>query len=270
MRRRSLATVVIGLFLAAPAAGESGITITPAPEAPQSMLPYRTARLTIPDASTSVTPTLSVQDVRGGVTVLVQPIDRTDNGTTILLPLPATSTQQSYRVRHLPVDRPDAPALLEPAAIVAWPGDVVENSLATLVDPQAYDRLAHLAPVWPASARRSVFLLAALACLLLIATMFVPARSVRLWVMLALTVAITIGAGLALNGQDLLLIHDEPGLTVVSARRTTDWIARGRLVPIYAVKSQLTADTTVLGPGDVLQTTIRPDAMRIFVRPPVP
>ena len=79
--------------------------------------------------------------------------------------------------------------------------------------------------------------------------------------------SIAIAAAFSLNGQDLLFVHDDQGLTDVWARRTTDWSARGRLVPIYAVKSQLTADTTILGPGDMLQTTIRPDAMRLFVHP---
>lgn len=268
MCRPSLAYATILLALAAVgAADESSVTIAPAPEAPQLMLPYRTARLTAGHLTSSIVTTFSVQDARGGVTVRLEAYAASGNTGTVLLPLPATSTAQSYRIRHVSLTHPDEPDRFETTALVAWPPDVVESSLAALVDPQAYDRMAHLAPVWPAATRRNVFLLGALASLLLVATMFVPNRTARLWALLALTAAITIAAALALNGQELLFVHDEPGLTAVSARRTTDWSARGRLVPLYAVKSQLTADTTVIGPGDVLQTTIRPDAMRLFVRP---
>ncbi|MCY2927731.1 MAG: hypothetical protein NT031_20280 [Planctomycetota bacterium] len=231
---------------------------------------YRTARLTADNLASSIATTFSVQDARGGVTVRLDAYAASGNSGNALLPLPATSTAQSYRIRHVSLSHSDEPDPFETTALVAWPADVVENSLATLVDPQAYDRMAHLAPIWPAATRRNVFLLGALASLLLVATMFVPDRTARVCALLALTVAITIAAGIALNGQELLFVHDEPGLTAVSARRTTDWSARGRLVPLYAVKSQLTADTTVIGPGDMLQTTIRPDAMRLFVRPAAP
>lgn len=270
MFRARLACVVLLALASRGGAGESVVALVPATDAAPSGSPYRAARLTVTNGAAGVVQALSVQDVRGGVTILRQATVAPGMQASLLIPLPATSTEQAYRVRFLPAARADAAPLFETTTQVAWPGDVVEAAMASLVDPQAYDRLAGSAPVWPGRTRGNVFLLAALACLVLVATLFVPRPSVRLGVLLLLTVGGALAAAIALAGQDRLFVHRVDGIVAVSARRAADWSAHDSLVPIYAVKSQLAADTTVVGPGDMIQTTIRPEDMRLFISPAAP
>ncbi|MEI7835580.1 MAG: hypothetical protein WCK05_04120 [Planctomycetota bacterium] len=271
MSPRNLAGALVLLAYAAGAHAESFVTLTPATETRPSLPPYRMARLTVAYRGDRVVQALSVRDDRGGLTVLRLATIAPGASATIQLPLPATSTQQAYRVRLLAGPDPHSPVLFEAHPLITWPGDVVEASMATLIDPHAYDRLAHLAPVWPGSTRRHIFLLAALGSLALVATMFIPRSLLRLAALLVLAAAGTLAAAIALNGQSLLFVHETGPLTVVSARRTTTWAnSHAPLVPLYAVNSQLGSDTTILGPDDMLQTIIRPDAIRLFARPDAP
>ena len=274
MSRRDLALVaaLVGFWAAAAGAvGETAVVLAPAADKPQPGSLYRTAQLSVTNGTAQVAQAVSVRDVRGGVTVLCLATLPPGASATLVLSVPATSTRQSYRVRLLASPEADATVLFEARQELTWPGDVVEATMAALVDPQAYDRLAPLAPAWPAEVRRNVLVLAALGALLLVATMFLPRQSLRLSALLVLTVAACLAAGAALNNLDLLLVHEAGPITAVAARRTTTWtISRAGRVPLYAVKSQLTADTTILGPDDMLQTTIHPDAMRLFVYPPPP
>lgn len=268
MRRRNLATVAILLGACAVAgAAESVVTLTPAPDEPRSPLPYQMARLSVTNRGEAVVGAVSVQDVRGGLTVL-RPATIAPGATeTIVVPLLAFSTQQTFRVQLLAGPEPGARVLFEARPLVAWPGEIVEATLAALLDAPAYDHLAGQSPLWPADVRLNILGLAALAALLLVATMFIHRPALRLGALFLLIAAATLAAALALRAQELLVVRDSGPRLAVSARRTIDWSEHYEtLVPLYAVKSQLTSDTAILGPGYTLRTTIRPDSPRLFAR----
>jgi hypothetical protein len=258
------------LAAAAPSAGSSGppISLRPLSVASEPLPPYRTCQVDVDNRTGRIVQAVTVQDVRGGPTILLPITIAPNTKRSVLLPLPPTSVDQVYRVALQAGPEVTSFVLEQSEHHVAWDPEAVETALAVLIDPQAYDQRAGQTPVWPQAFRQNVLLLAGIAGLAMVGPLFIRRRRLRLAVTVAVVAAATIGSAAWLNRQPLLFARQDGPIVTVACRRTCCWWDwRGGLVPLYAVQRESTEDNaTVVIPGGAIRTTMRPDVMRLFRR----
>lgn len=272
--------ILLALLTAAlPAHGATGVSLDRADEQPESIWPYRAAKLTIQNDSEAIIRTVRLR-WQGGGPSFVHPVAIAPH-TTASLPvnLPAAALHQAYRVTLLDADDPDdrnEPALAELSANIEW--KLTDLTTDAFINSEMYEPWHDNIPVWPSKLRWSVLLRGVLYCLALAGCLFIRRRGLRVAAILMLAAAATIGISYALSMQEIVFQRpipiDDAGptgrsmLVVLTCRRTTEWYYPSvRLAPIYYSKHQMARDTMAIHATRGVRVLLKPNQVRLFRRP---
>ncbi len=262
-----------------PAHGATSVHLDRADEQPESIWPYRAAKLTIRNDSETIIRAVRVRWQRGGPT-FVHPVAIAPHTTTSLaVNLPAAALHQAYQVTLLDADDPDdpnGPALAELVAEIEW--KLSDLTTDAFMDSEEYDPWHDNIPAWPSKLRWNVLLGGVLYCLALAACLFIRRRGLRVAAILILAAAASIGILYALSMQEIVfqrqIAIDDAGpagrsmLVVLACRRTTEWYYPNvRLAPIYYSKHQMARDTMTIHPTRGVRVLLKPNQVRLFRRP---
>ena len=244
-----------------------------------SQLPYRPVFLTVqydspgPGAGNKrdVIRCITVRSARGGPTMLFGvTIPPGSPPRKISIILPALSAEDSYNVRLLAGETADTAVISESDLSLDWPVGWV--TAQAFLDPAAYDDGDYLPPVWSNRTLQSVFVIAAVACVLL-AAMLLARRSFRR-VFGATATALAAGAGLwfAASFEPIILrqqLGDDGRLLLVSCLRDAHCeILAPHTVPLYYNLEEMSRDNAVIRTSGKLLVRLKSGEIRLFARPP--
>jgi len=266
--------ISIALLAAAlPARGAISVRLERADEQPESIWPYRAAKLTIRNDSQKIIRAVHLRWRRGGPR-FIHPVAIAPHTTASLaVNLPAAALEQAYQVALLDADDPTAAPAAELAAEIDWQ-ETKYLTTEAFIDRQAYKPWEDNIPTWPDRLRRNVLLGAVLYCLALAGCLFIRRRSLRVAAVVLLAAAASIGIWQLLSFQELIFqreVVDDDGrgtLVVLTCRRTTQWHdADSRLAPIYYSERQMAEDTLTVHAARGVRLTIKPGQVRLLRRP---
>jgi hypothetical protein len=270
-----LALALIVATAVCPAVAQVDLGLTPA--AQQGTGPYRNASLSVRNRSGQIVRAVAIRMIPQGGPTFVMPVTvppDANYSTDILLPVLVPA--QSYEVRALADDRPDAALVASRIVDTTWPAAMV--SQVAFIDGPAYGQYEDSVPTWPASLIRSIFIAAAATCLALAATLFMRRTILRLAAVVVMLIASTIGMLWLAAGAEVVVSHYEysetnsgmghnslvPSLLVVACRRSTVWNNPSRdLVPIYYSPWHMKHDSTVIDQRG-LTVPMTPGQVRLF------
>ena len=272
---RCLLAVAAVLVPAGPAwSAEPGIEMKLEASADQAgaVPPYRAAELTLTNRSTEMLREVRLQWTEGGPTVICPVALAPDAEQIMRVFLPAGAPLQTYRATF----RGDP--LLGPAEVtIPWP--IEHAAREAWVSPSAYEPYGQSLPAWSGQVRLNVMLGTAIVALAAAATLFLQARAIRTWVILAVVAAATGAGALMLAGTDVLVevvialdkaqpgIEASPGrnLHVVATRRTVRWShPDASLAPVYRDESQMSDEMMTLHPRHGAVVVVAPGQLRLF------
>lgn len=268
--------ILIALLTAAvPAHGAMSVRFERADEQPESIWPYRAAKLTIRNDSQKIIRAVRFRWRRGGPS-FVHPVAIAPHTSALLaVELPAAALQQVYQVALLEADHPNGPALAELSAEIDW--TLTDLATDAFMDGEAYDPWRDNIPVWSSKLRWSVLLGGVLYCLALAGCLFIRRRGLRATAVLILAAAASIGVWYALSAQEFIVQHQtaindaSPAgrsmLVVLTCRRTTEWTYPGvRLAPVYYSEDQMAGDTMTIHATHGVRVLLKPNQVRLFRR----
>ena len=276
------------MFLAASAAGAQTM---PAGEGPvrvslersetrdDSELPYRRANLTIQydssvrgaDNTHDVIRCITVRSARGGPTMLFRVTIPTGAPPLKLsVVLPPLSAEESYNVRLLAGETAEAAVIAEFDLSLDWPAGWV--TAEAFLDPDAYDAGDYLPPVWSNRTLQSVFVVAAVACVLLAATLLMRRAAWRLFGASAAVIATAAGLWFAASFEPTIVrreLGDDGRLLLVSCLRDAHCeIPEPHIAPLYYNLEEMARDEAVIRTSEKLTVRFKCGEVRLFARPP--
>ena len=260
------------LAAALTARGAMSVRLERADEQPESIWPYRAAKLTIRNDSQKIIRAVHLRWRRGGPR-FIHPVAIAPHTTASLaVNLPAAALKQVYQVDLLEADYPDGPTLAELSAEIEW--ELADLTTDAFMDVEAYDPWHDNIPTWPDQLRRNVLLAAVLYCLALAGCLFIRRRGLRVAAVVLLAAAASIGIWQLLSSQELIFQREVVNaagrgtLVVLTCRRTTQWHgADARLAPIYYNERQMAEDTLTVHAARGVRLTIKPGQVRLLRRP---
>lgn len=265
MPRRVTILILAATLLAALAAPAGAVVLNLEPTDDANAAPYHSLSVTVRNDSSAVIDGLQFQMKEGGPTFVQPVLIPAGQSETFTVALPALSPQQTYRVRTS--TGKDSAAQETWATVSLPPGSVRAQDL---VDPRLYADFEGVFAGWSGEFVREIFVGAVLLCLLLAATLLLRRPAVRIGAAVLIAAAAAIAAAAYVDRQPALLektIADanSPTVILVAARRTSSWRHRdGRLIPIYPDEQSLATDKTLIE-GPLLDTTVTPQHIRLFV-----
>jgi len=259
--------------LVAPAGAETSVSLEAAPAQAPAIAPYRAAVLTVRHASgpgAQVIGAVAVRQLEGGPTILLPVTIPPGSSRQLTVPLPAVSSQQSYRVTLRgeggDIEQFDLP--------VAWPVELLTTE--SWIDPQAYRPWEYDLPRWPPAMLRNVFIAAALSGLALAGALFIPVWAGRIVATALIVTAACVAVTVPLRSADVLVVRrvafpaasteQRPqALWVLTCRRHAEWRHDARRMhPVYFDARQMRADEAVIVPDGEIRVPLRPDEVRLF------
>ena len=272
-------TLLAMLAAALPAHGATSVILERADEQPESIWPYREAKLTVRNDSDKVIRAVRLRWRRGGPSFVHPVAIAPHTSASLAVSLPATASQQVYDVALLEADDPDdanGPALAELSAEIEW--KLTDLTTDAFVDGEAYDPWHDKIPTWPSKLRWSILLAGVLYLLVLAGCLFIRRRGLRVAAVAILAAAASVGVWHALSGQESIfqrqvMVNDtgptgRSMLVVLACRRTTEWFHPSvRLAPVYYSKHQMAQDTMTIHATAGVQVLLKPNEVRLFRRP---
>jgi len=245
-----------------------------------SELPYRRANLTVqydsptPDADNKydVIRGIAIRSARGGPTMLFGVTIPTGSPPrTLSVVLPALSAEDSYNVRLLAGETAESAVIAGFDLPLDWPAGWV--TAEAFLDPEAYDTGEHLPPVWSNRTRQSVFVITAVACVLLAATLLVRRAEWRVFAATVTVIAAGAGLWFAASFESIIVrreLGDDGRLLLVSCLRDVECeILAPHTVPLYYNLEEMAGDEAVIHTSEKLTVRLRSGQVRLFARPPV-
>ena len=265
--------VILCLALAPPAPGAVKVHLScsaAAAPTPEGFLP---AKLHVADPNgelAGVVRGIGLRRKAGGPAVLYVTSVAPRASQVLDVLLPALSVQESYVVGLFAGEEPAAAALVQREIPVTFPDvGAVERARSLLIDPGAYEPWLEELPHWPARLVRTVFLTAALVCVMLGGALFVRPPAARICAVVLVAAAGTVASVKVVSAADVVLSRRAEGLTVMTCRRTASWSCPASdLGCVYWSRRQFEADDAVYRPGGHWTLTLRPADVRIFRRRP--
>jgi hypothetical protein len=244
-----------------------------------SELPYRRGNLTVQYDSTAseagnkydVIRCITIRSARGGPTMLFHVTIPTGSPPRKLsVVLPALSAEDSYNVRLLAGETADAAVIAEFDLSLDWPAGWV--TAQAFLDPEAYDDGDHLPPVWSNRTLQSVFVIAAVACVLLAASLLIRRATWRLFAATATVIAAAAGLWLAASFEPTVVrqqLGEDGRLLLVSCLRDAHCeIPEPHTVPLYYNLEDMVLDDAVVRTPEKLTVRLKSGEVRLFGRPP--
>ena len=247
-----------------------------ADEQPESIRPYRAAKLTIRNDSEKIIRAVRFRWRRGGP-IFVHPVAVAPHTSdSLAVNLPAAALLQVYQVALLEADHPNGPTLAELSAEIEW--KLTDLATDAFIDAEAYEPWHDSIPVWPSKLRWNVLLGGVLYCLALAGCLIIRRRGLRSAAILILAAGASIGIWHALSVQEFIFQREIPvhepaptgrsTLVVLACRRTTEWhYPSVRLAPIYYSKHQMARDTMTIHATHGVRVLLKPNEVRLFRRP---
>jgi len=242
-----------------------------------SQLPYRTATLTLEYISSDaaagnrhdVIRCITIRSARGGPTMLSRvtvPVASPVQKLGVLVP--PLSAQGAYRVRLFAGQTADSDLLGEFDLSLDWPTGWV--TAEAFVDPEAYGDGDYVPPRWSNRTLYSVFVTAAIACILLAATLLVRSAPWRV----AGTVFIALAAATALwtiaTSEPAVVrqpIGDDGRMLLVSCRRAAKCeIPAPHTIPLYYDLEEMADDNAVVHTAEGLTVLLAARDVLLFAR----
>jgi hypothetical protein len=243
-----------------------------------SELPYRRANLTVRYASPAsgtrgkhgVIRGITVRSARGGPTMLFGVTIPPDSPPRALrVVLPALSAEDSYNVRLLAGETADAAVIAEFDLSLDWPAGWV--TAQAFLDPEAYETGDYLPPVWSHRTLQSVFVISAVACVLLAASLLVRHAGWRVSAAMVTVIAAAAGLYLVASSEPTVVrqeIGDDGRLLMVSCLRDGHCEISGpHTVPLYYDLEEMARDEAVIRTSEKLNVYLKSGKVRLFARP---
>jgi len=244
-----------------------------------SELPYRRGNLTVQYDSIAseagskhdVIRCITVRSARGGPTMLFYVTIPTGSPPRKLsIVLPALSAEDSYNVRLLAGETADTAVIAKFDLSLDWPAGWV--TAQGFLDPEAYDAGDYLPPVWSNRTLQSVFVIAAVACVLLAASLLIRRATWRLFAATATVIAAAAGLWLAASFEPTILrqrLGEDGSLLLVSCLRDARCeIPEPHTVPLYYDLDHMALDDAVIRTSERLTVRLKSGEVRLFGRPP--
>jgi len=244
-----------------------------------SELPYRRGNLTVrydspppgADNKHDVIRSVTIRSARGGPTMLFGvtiPTGSPPRKFSVLLP--ALSAEESYNVRLLAGETAESAVIAEFDLSLDWPAEWV--TAEAFLDPDAYDAGDYLPPVWSNRTLQSVFVIAAVACVLLAATLLVRRSTWRMFAATATVIAAAAGLWFAASFEPTIVrqgLGDDGRLLLVSCLREAHCeILEPHTVPLYYNLEEMARDEAVIRTSEKLIVRFKSGEVRLFSRPP--
>jgi len=240
-------------------------------------LPYRRVNLTVqydsPDPSAGdkydVIRCITIRSVRGGPTMLFNvTIPPGAPAARINMVLPALSAEDSYDVRLLAGNSAETAVIAQFNLTLDWPAELV--TAQGFLDPDAYDAGDYLPPVWSNRMLGLVFMISAIVCVMLAASLLVRPTGWRLFT--ATVTAIVAGSGLWMTviSESTILrrrVGDDNRLLLVSCLRDDHCeILEPYTTPLYYNLDEMTRDDAVIRTPEKLIVRLKSGEVRLFAR----
>jgi len=244
-----------------------------------SELPYRRGNLTVqydsppPSAGNKydVIRGITIRSARGGPTMLFGvTIPAGSPPRKLSVVLPALSAQDSYNIRLLAGETAQTAVIAEFDLSLDWPAGWV--TAQAFLDPDAYDAGDYLPPVWSNRTLQSVFVIAAVACVLLAANLLIRRAAWRVFGTAATVIAAAAGLWFAASFEPTIArrqLGDDGRLLLVSCLRDAQCeILEPHTVPLYYNLEEMARDDAVIRTSEKLTVRFKSGEVRLFARPP--
>ena len=277
-------TLLMVLAAALPAHGAMGVLLERADEQPESIWPYRAAKLTVRNDSDEIIRVVRLRWRRGGPSFVHPVAIAPHTSYSLAVNLPAAALNQVYQVALLEADDPDdanGPTLADLTTDIEW--KLTDLTTDAFMDSEAYDPWHDKIPAWPSKLRWNVLLGGVLYFLALAGCLFIPRHGLRIAAVVILAAAASIAVWHALSVEESIIHYEvevnDTGLTgtskfvVLTCRRTTEWyypsVREGipPLAPIYYSEDQMARDTMTIHATRGVGVLLKPNEVRLFRRP---
>jgi len=258
--------------LGAPTGAETKVSLEVADAQDPAIAPYRACALTVRHAAgggAQVIRAVAVRQLEGGPTILMPVTIPPGSSAQLTVPLPAVSSQQSYRVTL----RGEGGGIEQFDLPVAWPVELLTTD--SWIDPQAYGPWEYDLPRWPRRMLRNVFIAAVLSSLALAGALFIPVSAGRIVAVVVIVTAACLAVTVPLRAADVVVVRQvtfppaprqrPQTLWALTCRRRAEWRHDARRMhPVYFDTRQMRADEAVIVPGGEIRVPLRPEEVRLF------
>ncbi|MDY6914513.1 MAG: hypothetical protein SVT52_08675 [Planctomycetota bacterium] len=270
--RTRLAIPVAIILAACQVQAEISVTMKAASQQDASVLPYRSAKLTIDnDDESAVIRAVSLRPGRGGPRWILPVLVPPKTSQSVTAALPAVAPEQIIHISVLDGEPPAGNVIAQQRATIRWPAKLLTGDES--INPALYNTYEYDIPGWPEGVLRGVFLAAVLASLAAAAALFIKAPLAKLIVLLLIVATSSAAVYRFISRTDVLISRQIAGphaagkdrLLVLSCRRTCEYVTDSTsLVPLYYSRRQMADDTMVVHAGRGTRVPISPKQVRLF------